>query len=76
MDETGSSLGVKFLLEIVCFQPTFYDIGNDCSVGDAGKDITVTVTVVFHHFIIFLMNIFDAREMTLLNQKQTKLPAK
>ena len=61
MDETGSSLSVRFHLEIVAFQPTFYDIGNECSVGDAGKDITVTVTVVFKHFIIFLKNIFDCQ---------------
>ena len=78
MDDTGFSLNVKFHLEIVAFQPTFYDIGNDCSVGDAGKDITVTVTVVFiiKFFIIILENTFDAREMTLPNQKSTKLPAK
>ena len=61
MDETGSTLGVKFHLEIVAFQPTFYDIGNDCTVGDAGNDISITVTVVFKHCITFLENILDCQ---------------
>ena len=45
MDETGTPLEKKFHLEVVAFQPTFYDIGNQCTEAEAGGDITLTVTV-------------------------------
>ena len=41
----GSSLGVNFHLEVVAYQPTFYDIGNVCADSDAGMDIQATLTV-------------------------------
>ena len=46
MDETGAKLNVKFHLEVVASQPTFYDIGNQCTDAEAGSDIIVTVTVL------------------------------
>ena len=53
MDETGAKLNVKFHLEVVASQPTFYDIGNQCTDAEAGSDIIVTVTVLtFQGFII------------------------
>ena len=47
MDETGEILDKKFYLEVVAFQPTFYDIGNTCTEAEAGTDIMITVTVFF-----------------------------
>ena len=41
----GSRLGVNFHLEVVAYQPTFYDIGNLCADSDAGKDILATLQV-------------------------------
>ena len=41
----GSRLGVNFHLEVVAYQPTFYDIGNLCSDSDAWKDIQATLQV-------------------------------
>ena len=45
LDENGSSLNVRFHLEIIAFQPSFYDIVNACTAADAGQDISITVTV-------------------------------
>ena len=43
LEESGS--GLKFHLEVLAFQPTFYDIGNTCSEAEAGvTPITVEVT--------------------------------
>ena len=47
MDENGVPLDVKFHLEIIAFQPSFYDIGNVCGTEDAATDVTVTITVTF-----------------------------
>ena len=48
----GSRLGVNFHLEVVAYQPTFYDIGNLCSDSDAGKVILATLQVWLESFII------------------------
>ena len=41
----GSRLGVNFHLEVVAYQPTFYDIGNVCADSDAGTEIIAVLTV-------------------------------
>ena len=49
MATDGSRLGVNFHLEVVAYQPTFYDIGNLCSDSDAGKDILATLKVMLYN---------------------------
>ena len=46
LDEYGSSLQAIFHLEVVAFQPTFYDMGNTCNESQAGSDVLLTVTVI------------------------------
>ena len=41
----GSSLAGRYHVEYYGYKPTFYDIGNTCSLDQAGSDITTTVTV-------------------------------
>lgn len=41
--EDGSILGKKYHIEFIGYQPTFYDISNDCEVSEAGTDIEVIV---------------------------------
>jgi hypothetical protein len=36
--------GLQFHLEVIAFQPTFYDIGNTCTEAEAATVITATVT--------------------------------
>ena len=38
-------LNMKFHLEVIAFPPNFNDIGNTCSIEEAGSDISITVTV-------------------------------
>ena len=44
----GSRLAGRYHVEYYGYKPTFYDIGNTCSLAEAGSDITTTVTVSCH----------------------------
>ena len=37
----GSSVAGRYHVEYYGYKPTFYDIGNTCSLDQAGSDITV-----------------------------------
>ena len=54
MATDGSRLGVNFHLEVVAYQPTFYDIGNVCADADAGKDILATLQVKPHNVVVVI----------------------
>ena len=43
----GSSVAGRYHVEYYGYKPTFYDIGNTCSLDQAGSDITTTVTVQY-----------------------------
>ena len=48
MATDGSPLGVNFHLEVVAYQPTFYDIGNTCSDSEAGMEVQATLQVTIN----------------------------
>ena len=41
----ASSLGKRYHLEYIGYKPTFYDIGNTCTLDQAGTTITSTIQV-------------------------------
>ena len=43
----GSRVAGRYHVEYYGYKPTFYDIGNTCSLDQAGSDITTTVTVQY-----------------------------
>ena len=70
-------MDVKFHLEIVGFQPTFYDIGNTCTEDNAGNDVTVDVEVIRKIFTTKLSHTFYfTREAIPQSLYQTKLLAR